>query len=179
VTIIDSAYILAYQKVTELYGSTEYGQSAATVLGGTGVDRPRTRPQAEETTEDTSSTEEETEVDSLAVLDSIAKAIDDEIRQLRPAPENPTLREFEFPFSAYNIPIEEVLMITFKVRINFIGEVIEYVLLVGSGVGSGYEDIDRAAKEVIKFAVFDVTKIDPQYYDNWFTYKYRVPKRTR
>ena len=87
--------------------------------------------------------------------------------------------EFEFPFSAYDIPIEEVLMVTFKVKMNFIGEVTDYEILIGSGVGSKYEDIDRAAKEVIKFAVFDVTKIDPQYYDNWFTYKYRVPKRTR
>jgi TolA-binding protein len=178
-TVIDSTYILAYQKVTELYGSTEYGQSAAAVLGGHGTGRPRTRPQEEETQEDTSAVGEETEVDSLAILDSIASAIDDEIRQLRPAPENPIMPEFEFPFSAYNIPIEEVLIVTFKVKMNFVGEVTDYVLLIGSGVGSGYEDIDRAAEEVIKFAVFDVTKIDPQYYDNWFTYKYRVPKRTR
>ena len=176
--VIDSTYILAYQQVTELYGSTEYGQSAATVLGGYGVNRPSTRPQAEETKKDTISTKEETQVDSLAILDSIAKAIDDEIRQLEPAPENPTMPEFEFPFSAYNIPIEEVLMVTFKVRINFVGEVTEYVVLVSSGVGPGYEDIDRAAQEVIKDAVFDVTKIDPQFYDNWFYYKFHVPKRT-
>lgn len=178
-TIIDSTYILAYQKVTELYGSTEYGQSAATFLGGTGVNRPTRRPQTEETIEDTSSTGEEMEVDSLAIADSIAKAIQDEIKQLRPAPDNPTLREFEFPFSAYDIPIEEVLMVTFKVKMNFVGEVTDYELLIGSGVGPEYEDIDRAAIEVIKFAVFDVTKIDPQYYDNWFRYWYYVPKRTQ
>jgi TolA-binding protein len=172
--IIDSTYILAYQKVTELYGSTDYGQSAATVLGGHGVGRPRTRPQAEETIKDTSTAGELIEVDSLAILDSIAKAIDDEIRQLEPAPENPTLPAFEFPFSAYNIPIEELLMVSFKVKINFIGEVTEYVILASSG----YEDIDRAAKEMIKDAVFDVTKIDPQFYDNWFYYEFYVPKRT-
>jgi len=171
--IIDSTYILAYQRVMESYGSTKYGQSAGSLLGGQPAAKPRARQQVEETPEDTSSIETETQIDSLAILDSLQRAIDEEIRQLERAPENPTKPVFEYPVSAYSIPVDEQLLIKFKVRINFIGEVTEWQILIGSG----YEDIDRAAEEVMKDTVFDATKIDPQFYDGWFYYEYFPPRR--
>ena len=64
-------------------------------------------------------------------------------------------------------------MVQFKVRINFVGEVTEYQILRGSG----YEDIDRAAVEVVRESIFDATRIEPQFYDSWFYYEYFVPRR--
>lgn len=175
--LIDSTYILAYKRVTDLYGGTEYGKLARNLLAGQGAPRPKPREPQKETKADTLLEEQEEQIDSLAIQDSIAGAVQEEIRQLERAPENPSFeQQFEYPLSAYNIPIEEQeqLTVKFKVRIDFMGEVTEWKILIGSG----YDDIDRAAEEVIKEAKFDITQIDTEFYDSWFYYEYQVPRRT-
>ncbi len=171
--VVDSTYILAYQQVTKLYGGTEYGKQAQTVLAGQRATKQPKVESVQEVIQDTLSAPGEPR-DSAAILDSMMAAIEEEIRTLERAPENPTEeKEFERPMIAYSVPIEEQLVVQFKVRINFIGEVTEYQVLRSCG----YEEIDRAAAEVVKESVFDATRIEPQFYDSWFYYEYFVPRR--
>jgi TonB family protein len=172
---VDSTYILAFQKVVDLYGDTEYGSAAKSLLGDRTQQTKRLAPDEQsDTTQDTTIARETP--DSLAYLDSVTRAIEEQIRDLPPAPKSPTaVGVFNYPLSAYGDPWEGEII--FRVVIDFTGRVTEWETLRGSGV----EDIDIAAVETLKDTTFNPADIDPVNYGKWFVYKFvvRVPEQLR
>lgn len=165
--VIDSTYILAFQKVAELYADTEYGQSAQNILTGSGS-KPRQQQFIDDEPQDTQLAD--TEFDSLAYLDSVSKAIEEEIRELTELEERPTaVGEFIYPISAYNELWEGE--ITFKIKVDFTGRVTDAEILRPSGI----DDIDIAAKEaLLDETYFNPADIDPLDYGKWLVFRFQV-----
>jgi len=165
----DSTYIHAFEKVVELYGTTEYGQQANVLLSG-GSGRAVRRQQQEEGSGDDSLDQfADSEFDSVAYLDSVARAIEEEIRELPEAPKSPqTIGVFEYPISAYNTLFEGV--ITMKIKIDFTGEVTAWEFLLGTDD----EDIKMAISEMLEVTYFNPADIDPIDFGKWFIFKYNV-----
>lgn len=167
--VYDSTNIFAFRKVAELYASTDYGSRANSFLGGSQRVRSPTRPEPTEDTTDQQSEEDEETLDSAAIRDSIMRTIEEEIRNLEPAPDRPSTQpDLEYPLSAYSDPFEGPIKM--KVKIDFTGKVTEWEILIGSG----REDIDEAVNEIMEHTYFNAGEIDPLLYDTWFFYRYDV-----
>jgi TonB family protein len=167
--VYDSTNILAFKKVADLYASTDYGASASGLLGSPSrVNRPN-RPEPMKDTTDQESRDEEAEVDSAAIRDSILTAIEKEIEDLPLTPDRPTTQpSLEYPISAYSDPYEGPIKM--KVKIDFTGKVTEWEILIGSG----RDDIDEAVNKMMENTYFNAGEIDPLLYDSWFFYQYNV-----
>ena len=76
--------------------------------------------------------------------------------------------EFEYPTEAYASAWEGDLY--FQLRLDFTGEVIEYIRKTSSGVA----EIDRRAEEAIASTIFDVQLMRPEMQGLWFVYKFKV-----
>jgi len=76
--------------------------------------------------------------------------------------------EFEYPTEAYAAEWEGDL--NFHIKLDFTGEVTDYVLKTYSGI----DEIDRRAKEAVASTTFDVSQLRPEEQGAWFLYKYRV-----
>jgi len=166
VLIVDSTYILAFQEVVNKFKDSDYARSANEILAGAGA-RVKTVEQETGSEGDTLFASEE--FDSAAYMDSISRAIEEEIEELPLAPKTPTtIGEFNYPISAYNDLWQGEIV--FKIKIDFTGKVTKWEILRGSGI----EDIDFEAEESIRETYFNPADIDPLLYDSWFVYRYAI-----
>jgi tetratricopeptide (TPR) repeat protein len=76
--------------------------------------------------------------------------------------------EFEYPTEAYAAAWEGDL--NFHIKLDFTGEVIDYVLKTYSGI----DEIDRRAEEAVASTIFDVSQVRPEEQGVWFLYKFKV-----
>ncbi len=76
--------------------------------------------------------------------------------------------KFEYPTEAYAQAWEGDL--NFHIKLDFTGEVIDYVLKTFSGI----DEIDRRAEEEVASTIFDVSQLRPEEQGAWFLYKFRV-----
>jgi len=169
--IVDSTFILAYQRIVDTYEDSKYADAATNLLQGQGAVKKEMEQEQEEPEEDGRFTE--AEFDSIAYLDSINQAIEEEIAELYPAPNRPTATgEFIYPISAYDDLWEGE--IKYKVLIDFTGKVTDWEVLRGSGI----KDMDFAASETLKETYFNPADIDPINYGKWLLYRYiiRLPE---
>lgn len=76
--------------------------------------------------------------------------------------------EFEYPTEAYAAAWEGNL--NFHIKLDFTGEVTDYVLKTYSGI----DEIDRRAEEAVASTIFDVSQLRPEDQGAWFLYKFKV-----
>jgi outer membrane biosynthesis protein TonB len=76
--------------------------------------------------------------------------------------------EFEYPTEAYAAAWEGNL--NFHIKLDFTGEVTDYVLKTYSGI----DEIDRRAEEAVASTIFDVSQLRPEEQGAWFLYKFKV-----
>jgi TonB family protein len=152
--------------VAELYPETDYAAEAEKLLHGKFANKQQPEAQPEEQDSSLFASEE---LDSIAIQDSIARAIEAEIAELPLMDKPPTSTgEFVYPISAYNDLWEG--SIKFKIKMDFTGKVEDWQILQGSG----YEDVDEAAAETLKDTYFNPADVDPLLYGKWFLYVYNI-----
>ena len=76
--------------------------------------------------------------------------------------------EFIYPTEAYALGWYGDIY--FQIRLDFTGEVIEYVRVTSSG----NEELDIRAEETLASTIFDARLLRPEYEGMWFVYKFRV-----
>ncbi len=186
----DSSVILAYQEFADSFPSSELASEARQRISG------RSSPRRERKEE----TEDETGGDSLGdtlfaygeEADTALEYIDpmlslyfrpngDSLVDLKLEPIE-ILEEFEFPAEAAS-ESQNDWRLFFQIKVDFSGEVIDYVLKIPSGV----EEIDERAKQTVGSMTFDGMDVanrlvsagmsDASGEDGyWFVYEYKVVK---
>ncbi|RKX19008.1 MAG: hypothetical protein DRP26_04190 [Candidatus Zixiibacteriota bacterium] len=159
----DSSAYYAFSEVVEKYPETPYAEEAKIKMGLAKRERQEKRQQPEQLTEEEILTPEE---------DSLNRARADSLRRLAftlpPAPAVKDTGEFLYPEHLLRLKFKG--RVTFKIKIDLFGNVVDYQMLGPSGNA----DIDSVATEALLNTTFDVSNIqDLSKLDEYFRYEIR------
>ncbi len=177
----DSSLIFAYNEFIDSFPGTAWATEATRRTKY----RPRRQKVPEEQADTTSQSDEEPP-DLFASQDETEGEEDtstyvDPLQALYTAPDGEkaydlpgnvrpliVIEEFIYPTEAYALAWEGDLI--FQIRLDFTGEVIDYVLKTYSGS----EELDRRAEETLSTTTFDIGQLRSELQGLWFVYKFRV-----
>lgn len=159
----DSSSYYAFSAVAKKYPETPYAEEAKIKMGLAERERQAERQQPEQQPEEGILTPEE---------DSLKRAQADSLRRLAftlpPAPAVKDTGEFLYPEHLLRLKFKG--RVTFKIKIDLFGNVVDYQMLGPSGNA----DIDSVATEALLNTTFDVSSIqDLSRLDEYFRYEIR------
>ncbi len=169
----DSSLIFAYQDFADSFPGTSWAREALMRTAGSPARKRVIERQADSIQAETGSETEDTTASDTGYVDpQIARyTAPDGSRvinmpdQMRPLE---VLEPFEYPTEAYASKFEGILY--FQIRLDFTGEVTEYVFNTRSGI----VEIDRLVELEVASTIFDVSRLRLEDQGLWFLYKFEV-----